>query len=122
MTLLNTSDGTPRHNRLCGIPTPHSRDFAGRLRTSAPRLAATGTSLADARPGRWGKCVRERLGSRKRLPLRLSIFEGGPTLNRAVFVSALIAGLITSLAVADNPVTGTIEAVKVVVAKSGEET
>ncbi len=43
-------------------------------------------------------------------------------MNRAVFVSALIAGLISSLAIADNPVTGTIEAVKVVVAKSGEET
>ncbi|HEU4928881.1 MAG TPA: hypothetical protein VFU38_03555 [Candidatus Krumholzibacteria bacterium] len=42
-------------------------------------------------------------------------------MNRAVFVSALIAGLITSLAVADNPVTGSIEAVKVVVGESGEE-
>ncbi len=42
-------------------------------------------------------------------------------MNRAVFVSALVAGLITSFAVADSPVTGTIEAVKVVVGTSGEE-
>jgi len=42
-------------------------------------------------------------------------------LHRQVFVSALVAGLITSFAVADSPVTGTIEAVKVVVSDSGEE-
>lgn len=40
---------------------------------------------------------------------------------RAVFVSVLVAGLITSLAVADNPITGSIEAVKVVVSDKGEE-
>ncbi len=40
---------------------------------------------------------------------------------RHVFVSVLVAGLITSFAVADSPVTGTIEAVKVVVADGGEE-
>lgn len=42
-------------------------------------------------------------------------------MNRAVFLSVLVAGLITSFAVADNPVTGSIEAVKVVVGSGGEE-
>ena len=43
-------------------------------------------------------------------------------MHRAVFVSALVAGLITSLtAVADSPVQGTIQAFKVVVGDSGEE-
>jgi len=43
-------------------------------------------------------------------------------LRRAVFFSALIAGLITSLAaVAAGPVSGTIEAHKVIVGESGEE-
>lgn len=42
-------------------------------------------------------------------------------MHRAVFLSVLVAGLITSLAVADNPITGTIEALKVVVADNGEE-
>jgi uncharacterized repeat protein (TIGR01451 family) len=42
--------------------------------------------------------------------------------RRAIFLSALIAGLITSLAaVAADPVTGTIEARKVVVGERGEE-
>ncbi len=42
-------------------------------------------------------------------------------MNRVVFMSVLVAGLITSLAVADSPVMGTIEALKVVVGNSGEE-
>ncbi|MCI0450886.1 MAG: hypothetical protein L0Z51_00685 [Candidatus Latescibacteria bacterium] len=42
-------------------------------------------------------------------------------MHRPVLLSVLVAGLITSFAFADNPVTGTIEAVKVVVAESGEE-
>jgi uncharacterized repeat protein (TIGR01451 family) len=42
--------------------------------------------------------------------------------RRAVFLSALVCGLITSLAaVAADPVTGTIEARKVVVGEKGEE-
>ena len=47
--------------------------------------------------------------------------QGGPKLHRAVFMSVLVAGLITSFAFADNPVTGSIEAVKVVVKDGGEE-
>ena len=40
---------------------------------------------------------------------------------RAIFVSVLVAGLITTLAIADSPVMGTIEALKVVVGDGGEE-
>ncbi len=40
---------------------------------------------------------------------------------RAVFVSVLVAGLITSLAIAESPVTGSIEAVKVIVGENGKE-
>ena len=42
-------------------------------------------------------------------------------MHRVVFVSVLVAGLITSLAIADSPVTGTMEAVKVVIGDSGKE-
>ena len=43
-------------------------------------------------------------------------------MRRVVFMSALVVGLITSLAaIAGGPVTGTIEAVKVVVGERGEE-
>ena len=43
-------------------------------------------------------------------------------MRRVVFMSALVVGLITSLAaVAGGPVTGTIEAVKVVVNEQGKE-
>lgn len=42
-------------------------------------------------------------------------------MHRALFVSVLVAGLITTLAIADSPVMGTIEALKVVVGDSGEE-
>ena len=43
-------------------------------------------------------------------------------MRRAVFMSVLLAGLITSLAaIAAGPVTGTIEAVKVIVGERGEE-
>jgi len=42
--------------------------------------------------------------------------------RRAAFLSALVAGLITSLAaIAGGPVTGTIEAVKVIVGERGQE-
>ena len=43
-------------------------------------------------------------------------------MRRAVFLSVLIAGLITTLvALAADPLTGTIEARKVVVGEKGEE-
>lgn len=43
-------------------------------------------------------------------------------MRRAVFTSVLVGGLITSLAaIAGSPVTGTIEALKVVVGERGEE-
>ena len=43
-------------------------------------------------------------------------------MRRAVFMSVLLAGLITSLAaIAAGPVTGTIEAVRVIVGERGEE-
>jgi uncharacterized repeat protein (TIGR01451 family) len=38
-----------------------------------------------------------------------------------VFVSVLVAGLVASLALADSPVTGVIEALKVIVGENGEE-